>query len=254
MKSANWSAFAAAVTGCAIAVGLHVSRPPSPALTTVQASKRVSAFAAKRNFYPAPPPLAPERTKPLRKSTSSTRERALTTSGSSQPGTAPVLTEAQWRAQATQVEMEANHELDRLVALLDLDTGQQGKAFSILARQSAYWLPGMKTTTDVKSDAGAIPNAKKSASTQPASTRSAKVGSPPGNETSIPPDLAAVLSPDQQALLIQEEMDRQAWWAEVLPQLLPPVIPTVVAAPLPVETGLPPENKVYEGGDVLLEE
>jgi hypothetical protein len=38
-----------------------------------------------------------------------------------------VLSESEWRERAAKVETEANHELDRLVGLLDLDGVQQNE-------------------------------------------------------------------------------------------------------------------------------
>ncbi|MEI6653173.1 MAG: hypothetical protein WCP45_00250 [Verrucomicrobiota bacterium] len=134
-----------------------------------------------------------------------------------------VLTEAQWRECAAKVEMEANHELKRLAGLLDLDSYQQGKVFSAVAQQSSSWLPGMQT---------ARPGT---------ASPSVATGS----------DMTAALNDGQKQTLAQEDMDRQAWWAEVLPQLLPPPMPSGgvltsgPAAADPAAAAAPPATKAF---------
>lgn len=141
-----------------------------------------------------------------------------------------VLSEAQWRAHAAVVEMEANHELKRLAELLDLDSYQQDKVFSALAQRSHSWLPGMQT----------------GGSNPPVATAGVAAAA----------DVTACLNADQQQTLLQEEMDRQAWWEEILPQLLPPSLSNagVVTAdagssPASDTTTLtpPPQTKSFEG-------
>ena len=62
-------------------------------------------------------------------------------------------------------------------------------------------------------------------------------------------EIMALLDPIQQDTLIKDEMDRVAWWAEVLEQITPPddVPPLTPPAPPTV----PGEVQIYEGSDVL---
>jgi hypothetical protein len=70
-----------------------------------------------------------------------------------------------------------------------------------------------------------------------------------------PADLTAYLNADQQQSLIEDAMNREEWWAEVLPQLLPPTITeTATAAPTTETTDTPAETKVFDGADVLIVE
>jgi hypothetical protein len=65
----------------------------------------------------------------------------------------------------------------------------------------------------------------------------------------------AYLNPDQQQTLIEDEMDRQAWWEELLPQLLPPQLQDGTNLEVPSDAVDPaPDTKPFEGGEMLLEE
>ena len=147
---------------------------------------------------------------------------------------------AEWTAQAARVELEATHELERLVDLLDLTGPQQDHIFDYLARRSSSWLPGMRT------DGGEAPTGGDGGSPfQP--SRSAT-----GDE-SVASSVADFLTADQEQVLVEDEMDRQAWWQEILPQLLPPE----VAAPVSAGTDEPPTPPVvapksFEGETTLL--
>jgi hypothetical protein len=141
-----------------------------------------------------------------------------------------VVSEAQWLAHAAKVERDANHELSRLVELLDLDSTQQEQVFALLARRSSSWMPGMQTSQDPL--VGAVDTVD-------------------GDASSEADDVMAYLNIDQQQTLIEEEMDRQAWWEEVLPQLLPPQLQDGTADG---ETDTAPDTKPFEGDAMLLEE
>ena len=59
----------------------------------------------------------------------------------------------------------------------------------------------------------------------------------------------ALLDPEQQDTLVQAEMERAAWWAEILEQITPPDEVPPVSPPIPSPgTGA---VKIYEGSDVL---
>jgi len=145
-----------------------------------------------------------------------------------------VVSEAEWFARAAKVEQEATHEVRRLAQLLDLNADQQAGIFGVVARNSSSWLPGMQV--------GGAPLAR---------TADGTVADPVLSEAD---QVMAYLDADQQQTLIQEEMDRQAWWEEVLPQLLPPDFPTGVE-PVPVPaTGDPvPDTKPFDGAETLTE-
>ena len=143
-----------------------------------------------------------------------------------------VVSEAQWLARAAKVETEANHELSRMTQLLDLDSTQQDQLFATLARRSSSWLPGMQPSRDSLGGGEAAVA---------------------GDVSSEADDVMAYLNPDQQQTLIEDEMDRQAWWEEVLPQLLPPQLQDGTTTS--DGTADPaPDTKPFEGGEMLLEE
>lgn len=147
---------------------------------------------------------------------------------------------AEWTAQAARVELEATHELERLVDLLDLTGPQQDHIFDYLARRSSSWLPGMRT------DGGEAPTGGDGVSPfQP--SRSAT-----GKESGAS-SVADFLTADQEQILVEDEMDRQAWWQEILPQLLPPEVAAPVSAGTDDPT-TPPlvAPKSFEGETTLL--
>lgn len=178
-----------------------------------------------------------------------------------------MLPEAQWHANAARVEQEANHELERLTDLLELDSQQQEHVFAALARKSPYWLPGMAADNRTRAEtptptAPATPISQRPTSSnvdRPSrgNSGSAEVakpipavalngGSPVAESISEPvPEISDALDPDQMLTIIDDEMDRQAWWEEVLLQLLPPD-GTEMAAGAPI--------KEFDGGEVLLDE
>jgi hypothetical protein len=180
-----------------------------------------------------------------------------------------VLSESEWRERAAKVETEANHELDRLVGLLDLDGVQQNEVFSALARQSPHWLPGMQAGSVLRPEDSTLAGGKvaETTKTEPgrrirSSGSAATDGglvSPDGSSQSTAVDLTAYLTAEQQQSLVEEEMDRQAWWAEILPQILAPTIPDGDDWMDPFQgnddsTDPAPETKEFDGGGMLLEE
>lgn len=277
MKPSRSLALAAAFTGCAVAYGIHVFGKQETAPTTAAPakSKPTASERTRSSFKPVSSPAAELRARPdsERSSEAPVASAALQTRkviGSPIFNGDKVLTESQWRENATKVEMEANHELNRLTALLDLDSIQQEKIFSSLARQSPYWLPGMQTGgngrggdsgANLATTGGSTSN-RASGNQKPGTSRGTQSlvagANTGGNRLSSPAasqpetaDVTAYLSADQQQSLVEEEMDRQEWWAEILPQLLPPTIPDTAAATEAADA--PAETKVFDGGGMLPE-
>ena len=158
-----------------------------------------------------------------------------------------------------------HHDLRRLVNLLDLTEEQQDRVFQELAERSPSWTPGMQVgavagaaTAGKHSEAqpfipqtGTVPGIynKKPTAPEP-TTPAANTVAPP--ETPAAPDqmdeILALLDPVQQDTLLKAEMDRAAWWAEILPQITPPDdIPDIGGTP-PAAAG---ETKTYDGAQVL---
>ena len=252
MKSTRWSAFAAAFVGTALACGIYILRQPEPARTATELAAKTKAQASgrSRSGSQARAGLTAEDRGQSLAGGRNHRSQIQATAPAAAPlpirkvlgappaGGTPVLSESQWRAAAAKVEMEANHELNRLARLLDLDSAQQDKVFAALAQHSPHWTQGMQTS------AGGTATAAESAATS---------------------DVSAYLSADQQQTLVQDEMDRQSWWEEVLPQLLPPTLQsdgTVTSDPASAvtsdssasDTNPVPETKAFEGDGMLLEE
>jgi hypothetical protein len=180
-------------------------------------------------------------------------------------------------ARAARVEQEANHDLRRLVELLNLTEEQQDRVFQTLAEHSPSWVPGMQIAPAAV--AGANTAGKRSELSEPAPGDSGVSGvpgiyvAPPGaGEVTAPlktpeptsddgsaagtdpmDEIMALLNPEQRDTLLQEEMDRAAWWAEVLPQIIPPDEIPSIGAGTPAPANPPPagETRTYEGSDVL---
>lgn len=145
---------------------------------------------------------------------------------------------AEWIAQAARVELEATHELERLVALLDLTGPQQDHVFDYLARRSSSWRPGMRTGGGEASTGG-------------------DGGSPLSplvtGEESGASSVADFLTANQEQVLVEDEMDRHAWWQEILPQLLPPEVAPPVSAGTEEPTTPPlAAPKSFDGETTLL--
>ena len=146
------------------------------------------------------------------------------------------------------MEAAANHELQRLIPLLNLNASQQDAVFRALASNNPAWSPALQVS---------IPGEK------PASDPAALAAADAGDTTSaVLPHLDA----SQQQALLEDYVARDEWWGEVLPLLLadndtPEItaaadsITTPAAATTttqaPVESA--PAVKAFEGDDVILD-
>lgn len=277
MKPSHWLALASAVSACAVACGIHIFGNRDAASPAGRPSAKSRALDAARDRDPFKPSAGPRSARNARPesrspdlspqdSARSTARRVLVPSDAP---TGSLLSEAEWREKAAKVEMEANHELDRLVGLLDLDPVQQKQVFSALAEQSPHWLPGMQAGAATRPDDSILAggrtadNAKadqgQTVRNAGAAAAGATAGSSDGSAQPANVDLTAYLTAEQQQSLVEEEMDRQAWWAEILPQILAPTITDGNDAALldsgnAVSTDPAPETKDFDGGGILLEE
>ena len=229
MKPTHWFTIASAITGCAVALGIWLVRDggrpadarsgkPHEASAPRKSSGGSRHLADKDEFASDKIPH---------------RERSAThaapvpapmrVTGQPPKGPQAVVSEAEWFARAAKVEQEANHEVRRLSEALDLTPQQQTGIFGVIARGSDNWLPGMQVGGGLSGDR----------------TGQADTGLSEADQ------VMAYLDADQQRTLIQEEMDRMAWWEEVLPQLLPPDLPATTE---PAE-----EVKAFDGAETLME-
>ena len=169
-------------------------------------------------------------------------------------GRAPAhLTRQELQARAARIEQESNHELRRLVPLLNLSEAQQEQVFNALAVNSPLWVPGMATAApggDTTPVGGATASTA-DVTVAPATSLPGQTMLPgsPGETaaTDAPVDpLASILpflTPEQQQALLADEMDKVAWWEEIIPQLLPPdVVPGIDGNT---------DTKAYTGSDTL---
>jgi hypothetical protein len=240
MRPGHWLALGSAIAGCTAALGFYLvaretpadapaPRTGGPRWQTESATKRHSAKAA-----------APGQAGPVEKSAaragheSATPETGFRIQGN--PPAGPVTEERAWFASAERVEREANRELESLREALELSPYQEQRIFGILARRSSSWMPGMDTGGSHGADAAN------------------DAGGPAGPARSVTDEILPLLDEDQQQALIDEELDRRAWWEEILPQLLPPEFPAATAADDPAAS-LPGagDTKAYEGPTETLE-
>lgn len=231
-KPTHLVCLASAAIGSAVALGFHIASRP-PASGEGSATTRTRAGGGPLAAWPGAKPGMATKAGPR-------VDRVHTPSASSSPlparlqrvGGSParqgtVGPESEWFDKAAKVELEANRELCRLQDLLDLSPDQQQRIFGLLARQSEHWAPGMtagKVTATV-ADTSLASNAP----------------------------LLAELDPAQQEALANEELDRQAWWEEILPQLIAPSLSpndSNGGSDLPATSA--PEVKEFEGSDTLL--
>jgi hypothetical protein len=174
---------------------------------------------------------------------------------------------AELTARAARVEQEANHDLRRLVNLLDLSEEQQDQVFQTLARYSPSWSPEMAVLP--ADGVGPAASGKKSLSAPPGFYTAPEIKAPAdpkapetadGTAAAVESDpmmdeIMALLSPEQQDTLIQEELDRAAWWAEILDQIATPDDIPALDAVAPPPAAMPPpaagDTTAYEGSGIL---
>jgi len=145
MKPTRWIVLAVALTGCAVTYSVHLltvpEERPSRSASSVASKKSVPKFTAVVDYAASSHrPQTPRRRDDVRQASSESSAKPIVRMiiAAPSPAGGPVLAESKWRHHAAQVEMEANHELQRLTGLLDLDPVQQDQVFSRLARQSDY--------------------------------------------------------------------------------------------------------------------
>ena len=130
----------------------------------------------------------------------------------------PDLTQAELEHRAQLVDRDANHELARLIHLLDLQPEQQDRVFQALARTSPNFVPGMRV------DGDAI---------QPSTAN-------------VQQTLLAELSDTQIAAYLQDSDERSAWWSEYISSVASqlangmPAVDSGTAAVAGAQVGAPP--------------
>ncbi len=149
-------------------------------------------------------------------------------------------------ARAAQVEVEASHELKRLVGLLKLNETQQDKIFEILAVNSPSWHPALAVTGGLKNEISAVKPAAAGAGaetvaglgatapasianpvTAPASAAPAVESGPetaPASASTVSDLILAELEIDQALAYESEESERISWWEEILSQVMPETV------------------------------
>ena len=234
---------AAAALGCLLLMGK--TEPTAPAV----AAHKKAPFASPSGS-----------TRPANNTPAATR-RPAANDHTARSTPAPALAEDTLtpEARAAKVETEANHDLRRLVTLLNLDEQQQDQVFQTLAKHSPSWTSDMQVaaaagtaaTAGKHSDFSAtpsliIPGAETSTPGQKTETQTADLIAGTDSPASSDPmsEIMALLTPEQQAQLAEDEMNRTAWWEEMLPQILP-------SEQVPAINSGTPEVKQYEGAEVL---
>ena len=236
MKPGHWLALGSAFAGCAAALGIFLAKDPSspdPGDSLHDSGRTVKR--QNESAFQAGPGDPGTRSVAKARSSSMTHAEAFRIEGS--PPAGQVSDESAWFANAERVEREATRELESLKEALQLSPYQQQQVFGVLARNSPFWMPGMSTGGSHGSSSDLDPEDS------------------PGPTGSVSDEILPLLDEDQQQALIEEELDRRAWWEEILPQLLPPEFPDGNTAEDPA-LGLPAagDTKTYEGPTELLEE
>jgi hypothetical protein len=176
------------------------------------------------------------------------------------PTDAPALSHDDLVARAARIEQETNHDLRRLVSLLNLSDAQQDQVFNALASRSPHWVPGMATAGAISSPtAGSSPSSSDpgtstapstaSGSTPSASTTDSATSPAPAESDALS-SILPFLTPEQQEALLADEMDKSAWWEEIIPQLLPDESLPAINGDTPT-TPDSPETKEFSGPDTL---
>jgi hypothetical protein len=178
--------------------------------------------------------------------------------------TAPIIGKAvtqgkgELQRRASLVEQEANHDLKHLVGLLGLDESQQDRVFDKLARRSPEWHPAMQAVgvaVPVTPGPGTPAEGMTAANGAASQTPESAAASQPLLDA-----LAEDLTDEQEVTLANAELDRQQWWEEIIPQLLPDSAVrdtssttgtgTAAAAALPLDDA-PADTKAGDGAVVF---
>lgn len=248
MTTGQLTVLGSAVMGCAATIAFHLVSYGGAAKGP--ASRQSASLPGQASAgQPQPAPAAWQQPPDARKSEAAENRRiSRSTAAGFQVHGAPAagvpMDEDAWFANAERVAAEANRELESLRESLDLSPGQQRRVFDILARNSASWQPGMSTE---RWQGGPLMAAEDPATSSGANL--AEAAAQPGDSSvSLVDALVDVLDHDQQQILIQEELDRRAWWEEILPQLLPPDFPDANdAGQYPAEMPGQGDTKAYQG-------
>jgi len=180
------------------------------------------------------------------------------------PTAAPALSHDELVARAARIEQETNHDLRRLVSLLNLTDAQQDQVFNALASRSPHWVPGMATAGAVSSPTAGSSSPSSDPAQSPApsantSSPSASTADSPTTDSAPSPapaesdalsSILPFLTPEQQEALLADEMDKSAWWEEIIPQLLPDESLPTIEGSTPT-TPDSPETKEFSGPDTL---
>ena len=160
--------------------------------------------------------------------------------------------ETELAQRAAKVETDANHELQRLIPLLNLSAAQQDAVFRALAANNVLWSPAMQ-----------VPSATEAGRQSGVSRETA------GATDAVAGDTTGAIMPylddEQQTVLLNDYLDREEWWGDVLPRLLADTEApgltgeaaasadptTAPATTTPVESA--PAVKAYEGEEILLD-
>lgn len=139
---------------------------------------------------------------------------------------------AELARRVAQIEKETGHEMRRLVGLLNLTEAQQDQVYEKLAASSRHWVPGMAIAAGPDgSGTVVIPDA----------------GTAANPATDATEDIMSLLNADQQDTYLQSEMDRAAWWAEIITQLDAQTDIPAIDGTIPSEG----DTKAYEGSETL---
>jgi hypothetical protein len=271
MKPGHWFALGSAIAACTAAIGFYlVAKGPAtevPGPKTAGKPRWQPTSTGKRQVLATDAPgraQTPARSTPDHSTNPASATPTFRVHG--KPPANRIADEREWFARAERVERQANHELATLRETLDLDPTQQQRVFNILARNSPSWLPGMATGgshgVGIIAEESVPANQIRPGLTQPTRSTADSVEhrpvtavAPPSSPGSVTEEILPLLDSDQQQALLAAELERRAWWEEVLPQLLPPEFPAAAGSE-DHATLLPGggDTKAYEGPTELLEE
>ena len=187
----NWTILAVCLFVLAIAMVMFPQATPPVAAPAAGAPRHSAAMsdasANKDHAHSRPTPQTTPATHNQDPPTFIPRNHALPAQTSASGNTEP-LSRAELEQRAEWVERDANHELARLIPLLELAPDQQQRVFQALARTSQNFVPGMLVDG----------NAMKPPTSNPQQT------------------VLAELSAAQIAAYLQDSNDSNAWWSEYI--------------------------------------
>jgi len=147
------------------------------------------------------------------------RERYQVVISDSRLSALPIDQQEELRSRVALVETKARKQLERMTQELELTTAQRSKMFPLLVRSAHGYDPAMQVV-------------------------GAGVPDPADSIASTDEEIHALLDPEQQAQLEEDEVNRRLWWQDLIGRLEKDLDESTGGAETPVPPARPTDNQL----------